>query len=438
MQLTSLRSFPVIWTAFILLAHVLAGCSTTGKINPDTAYQAQLGKVAIVATEQVPELRFEGFVRSKGTAAVAGGGGMFASCMGGLGGGSCSGSVCGGVVLLMLGICGIAGLVGGVIGAASAPSADQVIQSEAVLTQTFEVRTVQNALRNAVVDAALLAGAQLASPPEDTEREALAKGDYRQFAGYGINTVLETSVTKAGTVGIGINDPSTAYMQVHVRLIDTSDNTERFATDYTYQGRRLDLAGWSANHAKPLADELDKGYRTLGTHIAENVFQLYLYPDRDRHSAGDMMSSAFGLAPIYPPTRGALTGDHFIGAVFEWYAVETLSPHLKWEAFPRPGDIAKAPEDMARVRNIRYDLLVAEEENMAPGEVVYRKDGLTSPDHTMIGALQSGRRYFWTVRARFDLDGQTRVTEWSSTHFAAREQITAPSRFSFRFRTTGN
>jgi hypothetical protein len=90
---------------------------------------------------------------------------------------------------------------------------------------------------------------------------------------------------------------------------------------------------------------------------------------------------------------------------------------------------------MARVSNVRYDLIVAKEENMAPGELVYRKDGLASPNHTIAVALQSGKRYFWTVRARFDLDGRTRVTEWSSTHFIAREQVTAPSRYSFRFRT---
>ncbi len=343
--------------------------------------------------------------------------------------------MCGGAVILMLGICSIVGLVGGVVGATTAPSADQVTQSEATLTQAFEVRTIQNSLRNAVVDAALSAGVQLASPPEDIEREAVAKRDYRQLASQGIHSVLETTLTKAGTMGFGINAPSTAYMQVHVRLIDTASNSERFATDYTYEGRRLDLAGWSADQAKPLIDELDKGYRTLGTHIAESIFQLYPYPDRDRHSAGEMMSSAFGLAPIYPPTRGALTGDRFIGAVFEWYAVENLRPHFKWEAFPRPSDIAAAPDDMARVSNVKYDLIVAKEENMAPGELVYRKDGLASPNHAIAVALQSGKRYFWTVRARFDLDGRARVTEWSSTHFIAREQVTAPSRHSFRFRT---
>lgn len=271
MRLIRLRDLYPIWSIFVLtlLAHGLSGCVTTGMVSPETAHQTQLGTVAIIATEAVPELHFEGFVHGKGAGAAIGGGGTFAACLGGFGSGSCSGSMCGGAAILMLGICAIAGLIGGVVGAAAAPSADQAAQGEAVLTQAFEVRTIQNSLRNAVVDAALLAGVKLASPPESIEREAVAKRDYRQLASHGINTVLETTLTKAGTEGFGINAPSTAYMQVHVRLIDTSSNIERFATDYTYQGRRLDLAEWSANQAKPLSEELDKGYRTLGTHIAE-------------------------------------------------------------------------------------------------------------------------------------------------------------------------
>jgi hypothetical protein len=406
-------------------------------VRPDTSHQEHLGQVTVISLEQVPELKFEGFVRGKGTGAVIGGGGAFAACLGGMGGGGCSGSMCGAAFILMLGICGIAGLVGGVVGAATAPSADQVATSESLMARTFEVRTIQTSVRQAVEDAARAAGVKLTQLPEEDIRAVSANQDYRSLAILGIDTVLETALTKAGTAGIGINDPSTAYMQVHVRLVDTHSNTEKYSNDFLYYGRRLDLAGWSANQAKPLIDELNKGYRTLGTHIYENIFELYSLPDRERRSAGCVMSSAFGLAPINPPTRGALTGDRFIGAKFEWYAADGLRPRFKWEAFPRPGDVAAAPEEMKQVSNVRYDLLVANEENMAPGEIIYRQEGLQSPEHVINLSLRSDARYFWTVRARFDLDGRSRVTEWGSTHFAVREKITAPSQYSYRFRTPG-
>ncbi len=423
-----------LWSMPLLIAFAVSACATK-EITPETfAYQSQLGTVAIVAADQPPELKFDGFVRSKGEGALVGGGETFAACVSNLGSRGCSGNMCAAGLLILLGICGVSGVVGGVVGAVVAPSADQVVQDELVLTQAFEVRTIQSSLRNTVVDAALLTGVQFASPPEDKERDAIATHDYRSLVPYGINSVLETTLTKVGTSGSGLNDPLAAYMQVHVRVIDTTNNVERYTADYTYQGRSLTLAAWSANRGKPLLDELSNGYASLGKLVAENVFLLYPYPDRSRHSAGEMMSSSFGLAPIYPPTRGALTGDRGLGGLFEWYAVENLSPQLKWEAFPRADDMAQAPAEMARVRNVRYDLIVAKEENMLPGEVVFRREGLVSPSHT-IGSLQSGKRYFWTVRARFDLDGRPRVTEWSSTHFVAREQVTAPSRYSYRFRT---
>lgn len=404
-------------------------------VRPDTSHQNRLGHVTVIALEQVPQLEFEGFVRGKGAGAVLGGGATFLQCVGGMAGGGCTGSFCGAALVVMLGICGIAGLVGGVAGAATAPGTDQALTGEAVLARAFEVRTIQASVRQAVEDAASAAGVKLIRLPEEETRAVAAARDYRSLAVLGVDTVLETTLTKAGTAGSGLNDPSTAYMQVHVRLVDTASNAEKYANDYLYHGRRLDLAAWSADRGKPLIDELERGYRSLGTHIFENIFELYPLPDRERHSAGGALSSAFGLAPIFPPTRGTLTGDRIIGARFEWFAVDALRPHFRWEPFPRPGDIAAAPDDMGRVRNVRYELLIAREENMAPGEIVYRQDGLPSPEHELGRALRPGSRYFWTVRARFDLDGRSRVSEWGSTHFAVREKITAPSHYSYRFRT---
>ncbi|NTV70502.1 MAG: hypothetical protein HGA71_10180 [Azonexaceae bacterium] len=419
----------------LLLLALLNGCASMQNTPADTIYQDRLGQVTVIAIEQAPELKFDGFVRSKGGGAALAGGGTFVSCMSGVG--HCSGSMCGAALLLMLGVCGVAGLVGGVAGAVMAPSADQVTASEAAMARVFEVRTIQESVRHSVEEAALAAGITLRQLPEQETRAVAATKDYRLLAALGIDTVVETTLTKAGTAGSGLNDPAIAYMEVHVRLVDTASNTERYSTDYLYQGRRLDLASWSANQAKPLIDELNRGYRTLGIHICENIFSLYTFPNRDRRSAGGLLSSAFGLSPIYPPTRGALTGDRIIGAKFEWFAVEGLRPRFKWEAFPRPGDIAAAPDEMSRISNVRYDLLISREENMAPGALVYHREGLPQPEHTINISLQPDSRYFWTVRARFELDGRTRLTEWGATHFAVREKITAPSQHSYRFRTPG-
>ncbi|HEX5804410.1 MAG TPA: hypothetical protein VFY24_15440, partial [Azospira sp.] len=395
--------------------------------------QSGLGNVAVVAAETAPELSFAGFASGKGEGAARAGGGVFFECLSGLG--HCGGDFCGAVLVIMLGVCGVAGLVGGIAGAAEAPDADSVAGNIARLADVVEARQIQQHLRRSIEDAASAAGTVVVRVPEAVARAALAAGDYRPLALHGADSVLETTLTRVGTEGSGIDDPVGVYMQVRVRVVDTVSNETRHVAEYAYQGRRLALGGWAANAGKPLQEELERGYRRLGTHIRDQVFDFYPLPDRDWHSAGGALSVSFGLAPLEPPTRGTLTGDDsFIGRVFEWYAADGSQPRLRWQAFPRPGDIAAAADEMARVSNVRYDLLIAREANMAPAEIVYRREGLTQPEHTVAGGLQPGERYFWTVRARFELDGRQRLTEWGSTHFAAREKLTAPSSFSYRFR----
>ena len=124
-----------------------------------------------------------------------------------------------------------------------------------------------------------------------------------------------------------------------------------------------------------------------------------------------------------------------LGLEWEWESVDGLRPTFRWQGFPRDTDITAAPEKMGRVRNVRYDLIIAPEQNMAPGKIVYRRDGLTDSVHTIQKTLKANARYFWTVRARFDLDGRERVTEWGSMDPTWFEWLASPSSWSYRFKT---
>jgi len=429
---------PLRWPVLVLaLAAVLwlGGCASVEVKPPDTAYQASIGTVAVIASEQLPALKFEGFARGKGKGAATGAGGTFGACMSGMGGGGCSGDFCGVALLLMLGICGVAGIVGGVAGAAEAPSLSTVASTEAALAKTVEVRSIQTALREEVETAALMRGVVVRSMDQASAHTFALSRDYRPLARQGVDPVLETALTEAGTRGRGVNEPLEAYLQVHTRLVRASDNVEIRAEDYVFTGRRLKLAEWATNDGKPMLEEFRKGYRSLAGHLYDSLFELYPYPDRQVHSGGGALSTAFGLAPVSPPTRGQLSGDVLFGRVFEWTATDTLSPTLRWQVFPRESDRTIAPDDMARVRNVTYDLVIAREENMVPADVVYERRGLPTAEHALETSLQPGSRYFWTIRAHFDLDGRPRVTEWGSTSFIVKESGPAPSRNSYRFRT---
>jgi hypothetical protein len=420
--------------AWVIVMIFLAESGCAGLVPTPTAHQTTLGRLAITCTDRQAEIEFEGFSRSKGGGAARGAGSAFAQCMGELGHGSCSGDLCGAAVILMLGMCGIASVIGGVTGAVTAPTAASVEAAESGMSAVVEARTIQESLRRQVATLALAYDMNLVSVPEESDCAASSTGDYSLLAAAGVDTVLEVALTKAGTTGAGINAPVLLYMQAHARLVQTHDNREVFSADYIYQGRRLTLEEWSANQGLQLLQGLEQGYAVLGSHIYDNVFLLYPFPDQGAHSPG-LLATAFGLAPLEPELRGQLTGDQLLGRYFEWKTAGSLRPTFRWQGFPRKTDITAAPEEMKRISNVRYDLVVAREHNMAPDEIVYRRDGLTDARHTIQKTLKPDTRYFWTVRARFELDGRERVTEWGTTRYPMQERLTSPSSWSYRFKT---
>jgi hypothetical protein len=425
----SSRTGPLVCTGLILVLLTQAACNLTPKL-PDTRYQGSLTRIAVVAAAEAPDVQLQGFVRGKGSGAAAGAGSSFLSCLGELGHSSCSGDICGVALIIGLGLCGAAG----VVGAVQAPRASSVRQTESSLLAAVQAGEIQETLRRKVEDLALLEGHAVASPDPELTRRAARLGDYRPLADAGFDQVLEVGLSQVSAAGSGSKGAQQLLMQARVRLIRSRDNRELTSADYLYQGERRLPAEWAAEQGAALVPALQAGYATLGTHIHDSIFLLYPFPDRDMHSSG-WLSAAFGLAPLYPRTNWQLSSDSFPGRSLEWSQVASTRPTLRWQSFPRPGDRASAPEDMTRLSNVRYDLVIAEERYLAPARIVYRSEGLRQPSHTLITSLRSRHRYFWSVRARFTLDGRERVTEWGSTHFMATDRLTAPSIWSYRFRT---
>lgn len=396
-----------------LAAALHAGCAMQPQVPPGPG-AAALGRVAVVAGSGAPEIRFEGFARGRGEGVAIGAGTTFLACAASMGPGACAGPYCGAVVVLWLGVCGVASVVGGAVGAGSAMDAKTAAAAEARMRAALDANAIQESLRLQIEAAARAQGAQ---PAARTEAD----------------TLLEATLLRAGTTGAGINAPVGLVMEVRVRLLRAADGAEIYGARVLHVGPRLKLEEWAEGGGDRLLRALDAGYEALGTHIADGVYLLYPFPSQEAGWAGTL-SAAFGLAPVDPPTRGTPTGGS-LTEWFEWPAVGSLQPVLRWQAFPREADLAAAPAEMQRPRDVTYDLVIARERNLAPAETVYRKSGLPRPEHRVETPLEPHARYFWTVRARFELDGRPRVTGWGSTHYQARDSVTAPSSFSYRFRT---
>lgn len=409
-----------------------AGCASPPPASSD--YRSALGNIAIVASGAEPEIRFQGFARGKAEGALAGAGTGFLACAAGLGHGACGGPYCGAVVVVWLAICGTAAAVGGVAGAVMSQDAATVRAAEASLDTAIAAATIQDALRQQLAAAALAGSTPVAMLQPQRARELALSGDYRPLAAEGIDAVVETDLVRAGTQGRGLGSPLALSVEARARVLRTRDNAELHSIEFAYAGPALPLAEWAQQGGEPLARALAKGYERLAVELYDSLFRLYPFPDRTYQGAG-LLSVAFGLAPAYPAMRGSVTSEAALPRGIEWLAVDSLRPELRWQSFPRELDRAAAPEDMARVRNVTYDLVIARERHLAAAEEVYRRERLDRPAHRIETELAPGAFYYWSVRARFELDGRERVTEWGTTSWLALGRLSSPSHWSYRFRT---
>ena len=86
--------------------------------------------------------------------------------------------------------------------------------------------------------------------------------------------------------------------------------------------------------------------------------------------------------------------------------VDSLTPTLSWPAVaPPPG-----------TSRVTYELQVWRVEGGYPVALVYGQDGLAEPRHTLTESLQPATEYAWTSRARLEIDGRVRLTDWRATY----------------------
>lgn len=395
-------------TALCKIAPLLAtALLAAGCVTPmPTQHQAGLGRVAVVASAHEPEIKFDGLGRGELAAEGIG-------CLSFL-----LALVAPPVAAAAFARC--AAFVGVI---AAAPPSEEEIRA-AGKQAVINTQTIQDSLQSQVAAAMHSHGARIAGIPLERAQRAAQSRDYRQLSAEGIDTVLETTVTRLGTRSMGsrtppgllTDPPLLLYMQARVRLIRTTDNAELLTREYEYHGRRRKHSEWVAA-GNDILREVEAGYQPLGAYISDTVFLLYAFSDQSTLSG----LGGLGLGPIGP------------GARLDF--VDSLQPTLQWERFPRPHDLTWSSEEMARVKDVTYELIVAEAEYGVPAAIVYRRE-LSESAHRIETTLSPARHYFWTVRARFQLDGRQRVTEWAATRAGESSSgAVAPPALGYQFQT---
>ena len=141
-----------------------------------------------------------------------------------------------------------------------------------------------------------------------------------------------------------------------------------------------------------------------------------------------MSVSVSGLKPEYPKL---VTG----GSGIAFFEVDSLQPMFRWESFPRPQDLKKDKDGLiARIDNVTYDLNIWRAQDDYPSELLYSRQRLPVSMHMMEEPLEPSTKYFWTIRARIEIDGEARVTEWGVS-WQGRRLGVIPNPFYYRFKT---
>ncbi len=132
-----------------------------------------------------------------------------------------------------------------------------------------------------------------------------------------------------------------------------------------------------------------------------------------------------GLRAEYPAQRFILIIDPMPAA---FVPVDSLQPTLRWESFPRVWDIENK---IGTVADVSYQLRIS-------GDVFnYSRDGLKEPCHKIETSLEPSKKYLWTVRACFVLNGENRCTVWGAISKWEYWTFSHPNMWSYRFQAPG-
>lgn len=179
------------------------------------------------------------------------------------------------------------------------------------------------------------------------------------------------------------------------------------------------LERWRDEGSALLSSELDAAIQNLSDRMVDYSVRLY------RLDAGSDTPGVFRLKPIAPTNRVADFGDDLAWALNPLNVgsappsaitghetgcmpaqLGTRTPTFTWSSVPVAMDetpIAVPAE------TVRFDLRIFD----AGLREVLRADGLDRAVYQVSEPLDARTVYYWTIRGRFEIDGEQRVTDWA-------------------------
>jgi hypothetical protein len=391
-----------------------AGCATVDPpptLSP--ALRDDLGSVAIVPAQYAPQTDFliswrhkEGAAAKQATVTAAGAAAATAAAstawLGPIA--VVTGAVAGAAVVIREAVVTGQGVVPAITAA----------EIESALSTAVAARNVQAGLAGQLgkmmeADPQVRLAAVSAEGPVEPE----ARPDYASLRSSGVGAVIETAITEMGFEGCIAHNwecpPPHAlflFMRAQTRLVRVADGAVLLERGFQYKGGHHELSYWLADDGRQLADEIELANRTLAESLHDELFLVTPI------MLSNPSESRCWLEPVYPKF------DMIHGS-----RVDSLQPTLRWTAFPRDIDLKELdPLVLGKIRKVAYDLRIWDETAIMQSgiptqrwrnRVVYERTDLEAAQHTLEVALAPGARYYWSVRARFVIDGRVMATRWA-------------------------
>lgn len=309
---------------------------------------------------------------------------------------------------------------GALAGKQAAISEQDAANFEKLIQQSLADLKLPNTLATAIADTAQMDTKRRLPVTDIGPAAAKTSPDYRAVAQRGEDSVLEVRVPEVGFAG---GKQLYFYLVADIRVIRVRDGAHVYEREFVYQSDAYPAQLWYENQAALFQAELERTYHTLAESVVEQLYLLTSLPLESRARPGSVTGTQFpgnrdacGLAWASPPRDFYFSlklSEMKHPNMNRFPQVASQRPLLSWEAFPRDIDRTGAnATTLASIQNVRYDLRVWQVDANAPPKLVYEKRDLTSPSHVLEQSLLAGKHYFWSARARFELNGHVHGTKW--------------------------
>ena len=271
----------------------------------------------------------------------------------------------------------------------------------------------------------------LAALPDEGPQSLEDAPRYRGGPDYVVEVALtELRATTPGTAAL----PYYFRLSARGRLVRVADNEVMDSFTSTAATNEGTVDEWTAENGKLIVEELGDALQRVGAAFVDEWILLYrgetaAGTDTKRNRTPDYMLRP--LSPVRISIRVFKTP--YIAGHLDPVNVGSTTPLLAWEKLPSTVHAELFEGASPRARNIRYDVQVFDagpflpdtiaaprvpQDTIAARRVVRRHADLTVPEVRVEETLTPCTYYFWTVRARFELDGRQRSTEWSGAYHA--------------------